>query len=570
MLIQTGFLIPGVAGTPFCASQCCKYVVNVANFGSDADDDPYYLVGVQTVSGLVTFPNNAEPDMRNYVLLEDALNALGIGTFRVAPVPDDRTQITSEDNPNQLVGIRVRIEGQTHDIPFHECDCHDITPCEEGIEKCTYYLFRKFETSNNDKIRLKAVKFVNTAPYTTQPIDTEDYRAIANWLNTLPESSGKFTANYANNTLTLQAPSLKYKPEYVVWEIETATISAGTVTGTQKQDKQTFFVKTDCFTDCCCCCGADGQPPCKTQNGNNGCNAPLELHLDGLCRPACVAGRALIAGNWVAAGNVGQPVDCKGKCFGNLVPTNYGCQPASQNATVCDLSFVVETNENEKLISIVFGNLGVYKPATPILLGATGADVLAWLNAPETGLCPPGTGNCVTANVAAIPDTNLKKFAFTLSAVNLDVTGTKDPVTVTAQYADTPYNTYVLPQNCTETELNLTCPHGQVFNINFARCVNVTPQSVCAGAGAFTGAAVSCYEHRPITTGEYERNKEALIAGKIIVIQSQYNDAVVRWYSTRGLATDYRGYAIHLLIAEGKLPEWEAICYQTAGGKLRP
>ncbi|PSJ72363.1 hypothetical protein C7N43_34695 [Sphingobacteriales bacterium UPWRP_1] len=564
MLLQTGFLIPGVAGTPYCATQCCKYTVNVANYGSDADDDPYYLVGIQTDTGLKTFPGNAEPDMRNFVLLEDAINALGIGTFRVAPVQDDRIEISSEDNPNTLIGIRIRIEGQTHDILFHECNCHDVEVCEDGVEKCNFYLFRKFETSSNDKIRFKGIKFVNTTLNATQPIDTEDTQAIATFINTLPEAENKFTALYSNNTLTLQANALRYKPEYVVWEVETARFSGGT----QKQDKQTFFVKTDCHSDCCCCCGGEGQAPCANKIGD-GCNAPLEKALDGVCRQKCVPGRALVAGNWVAAGNAGQPVDCAGKCFGNLVPTAYGCQPPNQKATVCDLGFTIETNANEKVISIVFGSLGIFKPLAPILLGADGADVAAWLNTPETGLCPPGTGNCVTVTATPVPNSTLTKFVFTLSGVNIEVSGTKAPITVTKQYCgDDKYHSCVEPQGCTEQQLNLTCPYGKTFNINFARCVDNAAGSNCSNT-SFVGAGVPCQEYRPTTTDEYERTKAALIAGKILVIQSQFNDVVVRWYATRGLATDYAGYATHLLIAEGKLPEWEAICYQTAAGKLK-
>lgn len=570
MIVQSGFLIPGIAGTPYCVPQCCKYTVNVANFGSDEDDDPFFLVGVQTASGLVTFPNNDEPDMRNYVLLEDALNALGIGIYRVMPIQDDRIQITSEDNPNSLVGIRVRIEGDTHDIPFYECDCHTLPVCEEGVEKCTFHLFRKFETSNNDKIRFSSIKFVNTTPYTIQQkIDAQDYKKIAIFINSLAEADGKFEAINTNNTLILQAKSLKYKPEYVEWEFETATFNGGT----EKKYKKTYFVKSDCYSQCCCCCGGENQPPCKNNNSNSGCNTPLELHLDGLCRPACTSGHALVAGTWVPAGNAGQPVDCKGQCFGDLVPTNYGCQPKSQKATVCTLAFVVKTNPNEKLVNITFGSLGLFTPPTPIIFGTPPAglptQILTWLNAPETGLCPAGYNPCVSATAVPVPNSPLVTYSFILNGVNIDVTNTKDPIVTTTQF-EGEYDTYVLPVGqCSETDLDLTCPHGQIFNINFARCVELTKADWCKN---FTpnaiGNAVPCHEYRPPTTDEYDRAKEALIQGAIINIQAQFNEQVVRWFATRGLATDYRGYAIHLLIMQGKLPEWEAICYQTAQGKI--
>lgn len=566
MIIQSGTLIAGVAGTPYCAAQCCKYTVNVANFGSDADDDPYYLIGVQTTTGLVTFPGDKEPDMRNYVLLEDALNALGIGKFGVMPIQDDRIQITSEDNPNTLVGIKYRIEGTALFLPFKECDCHDLPVCEPDIEKCTYYLYRKFETSNDDKIRLKAIKFVNGQPhFAPTPIDTSDYKAIANFINSFPESEGKFESLYSNNTLTLQAKSLRYKPEYVVWQFETSVFGGGTAT----TDKQTFFVKNGCYTDCCCCCGGDGQPPCNNKV-NGGCNTPLALHLDGVCRPACVPGTAYVAGFLVPAGNVGQPVDCAGKCFGDLVPTTYGCQPKNQKATVCDLGFVVETNENEKLLSIAFGNLGLFTPPLPILLG-DGLDVLAWLNAPETGLCPAGTGNCVSVTVSNIPESTLKKYVFTLTQVNIDVNGVKSPITTTVQFCGSDhYHSCIEPAGCAEVDLQLTCPHGQIYNINFARCVDTTPQNWCAGftPGNVGAASVPCSDYQPPTTEEYKRTKEALIQGEILVIQSTYNAQVVQWFASRGLATDYRGFAIHNLVSKGKLPEWEEICYHTANGKV--
>lgn len=565
MIIKIGENFKGIDPNE-CEELICKYHLNLTTKGSDADDDPYYLTEVVTATDTYTLP--APVDLRDHVLVEQALNGLGIGTFTATPVGDERIEIVSKENKNELKSIKYTIEGKEFCLDFEVCDCVPDLQCDENT-RCTYSLHRKFETSNLDQILFKGIDFAGASYPTSQqiqagfvPIDTAYPAQIAEYLNSLPEAEGgKFEVYYFNNTLYIQARNTKYEPQKVYFE--THFECDGEV---ETQVLETSFKQRECITNCCGFeCGQEGQLPCP--NGQaNGCNDGLEPDLNGVCRKACQPGTAWVDGELVPAGNYGQPADCFGNCVGNLVPTPAGCMHPDENMTICDIELVLKANPNEKLISLQMGSLGTFAPISPILLTSAADSVLEWANSPDTGICPHGVTECVTATISPVPDEpSLLEYRFRIEAVNIDFTTTDKPVNVTTQYCNADgYHSCVEPANCEEVSVPVSCGVGQVFDRNWARCVTV-PDSVCATneERAEKGLAFQCYEC-PDMTSEQTANFEALITAQTAYITSNValTSAVLDWFKARALAVDYRAYAITMLVNEGTLPDCMRLCYE--------
>lgn len=564
-LIQ-GAQFAGVSGT--CAEQnpkFCKYHLNVVSLDSDGNIDaaPYFTaIKINGTDYLPTVPII----MNDVVALQNYLNSLNKGTFTVVSVGDNRVEIVTKYNSNIVEGIRYTVEGKNLELAFEECDCTELTPCDQN-ERCTYELYRKFETSREDKVRFKSIVFA-TGTYTpTTPIDTQDVKAVVEFVNSILESEEAFVGFYDANTLYLQAHKLKYTPQAVVFEIETVDLETG---ATVLTEHHTYFSKRNCFTGCCQpVCGKNGYPPCN--NEAKGCNDGLVVNMQGLCAEPCQSGWTYFMDEKIPAGALGQLPDCAGKCAEGLVANAWGCYPANDKALVCDIDIIISRNKFEYFLGINLGVLGYFdatKNGGEFLLG-DGTALEAWLNSPTTGICPDGVAQCATVT-ANVNSTGASQYTIHFTGIAFDLSNVVSLVSTTEKFkgicAPESYCTELVPVDCYQKEISYYCPAGQSYNANWARCVDL-PTDECNSIEERKqkGLPYKCTTPVP-KSADYENNKPGLIARKVQEMAGTPTERIwIQYFEALGITPDKNIIATHILIAEGVLHADEAYCVEGRG-----
>lgn len=566
-----GFDAPCPSGSQ--QNQVCRYHLDIGTSGSDANDQPYLLtavyVRVNNVVQKVTLPPDP-PDMRDNVATEIALNALGLGTFRVnnivATNGDPRTAVSSENNPNDLVGIEVTYDGATSDEPFCKEDCITVNICDPANVACDYTLSRRYESDPGySKISITSIEFTHRIA-NTQPIDTANLANISAWLNGLPEAQGnKFNLRYEAETLYIFGKGLTFEPLKATFQVESANLITGS---TQTDIVETAFVKGTCRACCPTPCGAAGQLPCN--NGAvNGCNTGLIPDRDNICRPPCKPGYAWFGDTLVSAGGFGQPADCAGNCQAGLVATPYGCRPQDESVTKCTLNFNTVINASGKFVGIKLCNLGTFKPLQPIVYG-NGTAISAWINDPTTGICP-SDAPCATVTRTTTEAPNVYTYNIVFEGVNFDCHNTDNPIMSDYPYCPTELTSCISP-TCQQLLITPDCPAGQYWDKTWLRCISVSTTDKCKKIDGTSFAAKRCRTAVPTTDSSYEMARANKINAKIAEIKANtiLDTAVQKWFADRGLSVDYTSYAINALVAIGGangLPEWEEICFYDQSGK---
>lgn len=538
--------------------------------GPDGDGDIVLVTGIQASTGnIYTLP--APIPLSDFASLEEALNALNIGTFAVTPVGDGgEVKIDTPENSTlveEQAFLLYSIEGQNHELKFNSCDCVDVAGGDcDGDEKCDYTLFRQFVDSNGGQLRFKAIKFASEASprsieasptnHAIASVDARNVQWITEWIRQQSPFGDTFSAYAINNGINLLFKKSKYGVEYVLWEIITEGVS-----GQNIRTHRTDFTKSGCILCCPAPCGGEGQLPCN--NGQNeGCNNGLHLNnLDGLCYSNCKANVVYdsASGTWVAAGGQGQSPDCLGKCQGNLVATPYGCQPPSTKVSKCSYELNVTTKDAERLTKILFCKLGERVPNSPILMG-DGTALATWLNDPATGLCPAGsTTNCITVTATAVPNSGLTDYTISITDTALGCTNANFKVETTQDFVcDGEEYCQCLTPTCADIDYVINCLAGQQHDSNWLKCTDV-PQGTCVNLNVLfrcSRDATTAQTFGPYETVVNASIQEVRTTASLFAQAKNYAD-----YHKISIDAVVQTMAVSRLISAGRIPENYRLCF---------
>ena len=573
---------PPIGNYEACVT-ACDYELRVKWSGTDADDNQLYLTGVNVAQNEdIYLDEKYLINTADLPALVTQLNSLEVGTF-TADVTSGWLYIRVAQTQIQLNALHFEQELKELDVLFAQLNCTTESPCESGVKRCQYALFRQLEADGDttDQWKLSVTGIVYSGnTYLTQPIDTSDTKAIQQWLASHLESEEKVMVAFDQTELKLRVEfgSIMARPVKLLFRTESYdTQTSGTITTTS----ETSFVQFGCGTQCCEACGGLGQPPCH--NPNHQCDNGLTPDANNRCVPTCIAGKRYVNGEWQPAGAVGQFPDCAGNCNEGLVVGDDGaCRSADINNTVCTLIYEADANPNDEFLSITIGgSIGTRKPTKGILFG-TGTEILAWLNSPEAGICPDSTA-CWTLNpVTDTPDSeSLKHYEFVLAnvAIAIPSTGIQSPIEMTKKWCgDDAAGSCLSATGCSVQESSPDCDYGKHWDNEFWRCVANSYTTEAPAPGQRTtqqrttqsriGHTKPCnvnYNSYP-----HKADIDELIVKEIAQMtkESGLVEALRQRAETAGAIFDLNREARKRLIAKGKLPSYEAFCYVLPSGTL--
>lgn len=574
---------PPIGNYEACVT-ACDYELRVKWSGTDADDNQLYLTGVNVAQNEDIYL--AEKYLINTAdlpALVTQLNSLEVGTF-TADVTSGWLYIRAKQTQIQLNALHFEQEGHELDVLFKQLNCTTESPCESGVKRCQYALYRQLEAdgATTDQWKMSVTGIVYSGnTYLTQPIDTSNTVALKQFLSTRVESEDKVSVAFDQTELKLRVEfgSIMARPVKLLFLEESYdTQTSGTITTTS----ETSFVQFGCGTQCCEDCGGLGQPPCK--NPNHQCDNGLTPDANNRCVPACIAGKRYVNGEWQPAGGIGQFPDCAGNCNDGLVIGEDGaCRSADINNTVCTLIYEADANPNDEFLGITIGgSIGTRKPAKGILFG-TGTEILAWLNSPEAGICPDDTA-CWTLNpVTDTPDSeSLKHYEFVLAnvAIAIPSTGIQSPIEMTKKWCgDDAAGSCLSATGCSVQEANPDCTYGNHWDNEFWRCVansytteapsvNGRGQQQQRGTQSRVGHTKPCNAN--YNNYAHKANIDELVVKEIAEMtkQSGVVEALRQRAEAVGAIFDLNREARKRLISKGKLPSYEAFCYVLPNGTL--
>lgn len=441
--------------------------------GDDGAAENAIVTGIFDGNGN-TFPLATPQPIYEITLLEQELNALGKGTFKVNSDGNGKVFIESLQNGYlfDTAGINYTLEGDNLFLPFHRCNCNEqLQGCDPSVEKCNYHLNRRFETSNSDNIFATSITFTGSPAPVAFPArtDTKDIATILTFLRTLPQGETA-RAFYQNDTFNIEFLQSQYGVEKFVFTKEFRD-STGLL---QTETSETVFTKSGCQICCPNPCGGEGQPPCNNSQGD-GCNNGLAVApFDSLCHGGCKDGFTYFGGKLIRAGGIGELPDCKGNCNTGLIVKDGVCMPPDTTNTVCDFSFEFVRNPSEKFISINMCDLGIRQPPAAILLG-DGAELQEWLNSEAANICPAGSPveNCITVTRIAEPDTtSYYRYSINIDGVAFNCNNALHKVITTTNFeCDGECYSDCLVPDCETVTYTPACFAGETWSELYHRCI---------------------------------------------------------------------------------------------------